>query len=885
MLAGHGWPPSHYVCAPPRPGAALLPSPQEPLARLHDALRGRPQPTGRLWFFGDSISALHFWATVCALGGEVDPTIAAPKVVQRRASASAPDGGRNGTASSSAQRPPLCVPTRAGTPLAVSISAFCFQAVKKRREARPATVLRSLQASGQLRASDVLTANLGLHYGSTSNLEALRRDTRELLDAYANLPKASRPLLLWRETSPEGFPTPTGEYPHQRGQAAFARDAACRSAPVDADAYNRATAPILAAVHVPVVAIHNASRSRPFELRGWRTDVPGPRGRPTLDCVHYCLPSATLDYWVGAWAAALARTVEASHGAPLHASSDGAIAVHAAGATTPPPTAAAASAASARASNSHGEDAGGAIAAFEVLGADQQTVQTVHVHDETARAQPPWSWRREEHTWRAEHQSAPASPLWGRPRGRSAASGRPRNASASVPGAEGAGVEAPPLRCVCFSTCTRDAAAAFLESYVPRTVHESSSPWYSYLTAVYRSPPPLPFAASRLRFFYHHDPAYWPPGVEWPMATCSMLSRRADGNASGPSCPEARCARWRIDKEHEEAAAAGRLTKRWHDLGVTMPSDGAGTAAGSARLQSLILIGHRLGRSRGSLLVLQPFSRARGNGSTSAGGAGNPPTANVGPPTTADRLFSLPTSVGLRRAWPSGSEVEVMRVDYDDVRFVRGQRRPMFDEGAHSYGVWFYAAVGSGIWLSLGRTLAMTDAHSRIRSKALNVTWAANATIDHAAAQRDITTIKQRRKGHELWPLHAAGLGFDTVQNLAGNGPLYATEIVAVSPSCMHGPVVHACTPQLALKTGAPRSTTAAGAGHAAARDAPTPMEACDCDEAEPYLNCRGIAEQTVAQQTYQQAVGVAPTSAPRSQLAAWPYWSHRDAFYLLLAK
>ena len=54
---------------------------------------------------------------------------------------------------------------------------------------------------------------------------------------------------------------------------------------------------------------------------------------------------------------------------------------------------------------------------------------------------------------------------------------------------------------------------------------------------------------------------------------------------------------------------------------------------------------------------------------------------------------------------PDGAWIEVMRVARTDI----GERHP---SGAATRGqVWFYAAPGSGIWLNVGRTLALESAH------------------------------------------------------------------------------------------------------------------------------------------------------------------------------
>ena len=89
--------------------------------------------------------------------------------------------------------------------------------------------------------------------------------------------------------------------------------------------------------------------------------------------------------------------------------------------------------------------------------------------------------------------------------------------------------------CWCFSTCTADEAADFLNA-IPDVV-SSKSPWLGYLRAVYAEDVQLPFNLSRLNFFYHND-AVWRrshPGVVWPMRPCVLRNNEASQSA-GQHC-------------------------------------------------------------------------------------------------------------------------------------------------------------------------------------------------------------------------------------------------------------------------------------------------------------------------------------------------------------
>ena len=59
-----------------------------------------------------------------------------------------------------------------------------------------------------------------------------------------------------------------------------------------------------------------------------------------------------------------------------------------------------------------------------------------------------------------------------------------------------------PFRTLFLPLCTAPQAEHFLR-HLPALVEDPSSPWYAYLTTVYRKPPSLPFNLSNLNFFYH----------------------------------------------------------------------------------------------------------------------------------------------------------------------------------------------------------------------------------------------------------------------------------------------------------------------------------------------------------------------------------------------
>ena len=80
--------------------------------------------------------------------------------------------------------------------------------------------------------------------------------------------------------------------------------------------------------------------------------------------------------------------------------------------------------------------------------------------------------------------------------------------------------------CWCFSTCTPEATADFL-NLLPRSIRRSDTAWLGYLRTVYGDALAAPFSLGDLTFFYHPSVAT-PPGrtQPWPMAPCALLLRR-----------------------------------------------------------------------------------------------------------------------------------------------------------------------------------------------------------------------------------------------------------------------------------------------------------------------------------------------------------------------
>ena len=105
------------------------------------------------------------------------------------------------------------------------------------------------------------------------------------------IPVEERPLLFWRETSAESFPTRKGDFPHGVPSARLWRvpETQCKEAPTWWNPYNNLTNAVMKSWGYTILPVHEVSRVGWRDLRGWHY---------RLDCVHYCMPSGVLDYWV-----------------------------------------------------------------------------------------------------------------------------------------------------------------------------------------------------------------------------------------------------------------------------------------------------------------------------------------------------------------------------------------------------------------------------------------------------------------------------------------------------------------------------------------------------------------------------------------------------------
>ena len=383
----------------------------------------------------------------------------------------------------------------------------------------------------------------------------------------------------------------------------------------------------------------------------------------------------------------------------------------------------------------------------------------------------------------------------------------PEAISGSAKGSDQGG--APSAPCHCFSTCSLEEAQRFLAILPPRLT-AATSPWVAYLKVVYDGHVTLPFDTHQLRFFYHNDAAWRRkhPGVEWPMASCRWRGAVSSLPAVAPSMPDAYhfpVANWsnRIKGPNKNAtfavvgqACAPVSCTRWR-------SDGGGTSA------------------------------AADEDGTSGASTVPPPL----PSRTRAVLhgFVLPNSDGTTRgsllygqktSWLAdgdGSWTEVMRFAAPVLPAVG------MTEGMHDVGCWFFPAVGSGIYVNVGRSFVAdveTDVYGAQNTfkKAFDAWAGAHPAAAAPVLERHPFRISRGRFHREVFPAQAAVMGLDSIQigeDVPGKrwaplrGSAAHAQMVLTTPACMHGSTPLGACPRTKLRLGwnASRPCTCINAG------------------------------------------------------------------------
>ena len=152
----------------------------------------------------------------------------------------------------------------------------------------------------------------------------------------------------------------------------------------------------------------------------------------------------------------------------------------------------------------------------------------------------------------------------------------------------------------------------------------------------------------------------------------------------------------------------------------------------------------------------------------------------------------------------------------------------MFAPYAGADGCWFFPAVGSGVYLNLGRTWLL---YRKSDVSALHAQWArddpqARGTLASSSSP-ELARLKGMPRG-EAFPVQAADLGFDTV-SVVHNSMFSLSEIVVTSRACMALPAdrpLHACVSQL-IDVRTWRARFVAGSCNCSSDASGGPMHSC----------------------------------------------------------
>ena len=340
-----------------------------------------------------------------------------------------------------------------------------------------------------------------------------------------------------------------------------------------------------------------------------------------------------------------------------------------------------------------------------------------------------------------------------------------------------------PPRCQCFELCTQKDVVR-LYPRLPSTVHNVSSPWYSYLKHVYGgSKVPLPFGLHQLELLY--------PGL-LPTSTHLCQGRpiqplniwRTDHGPHLPDCSREYCAGWvqdtaEVARDHRSGWSFGAshlwtpISELWKGNDQVVKFHSA-TAPGERKVSRDYKIeDSRLGLSGRHLFVaLQP-------------------------------------GYAKRHFFDDNTWVEVIRV----------RMGALLAEGG-TYGCWFWPVRGSGIFVNVGRSLRA--ANKAAAAKELG-------TPPHD----DFFANATRARGFSSLQLKAGGPQYGGKSSRFHTKTLPMFELFLTGPGCVEDEgtelvwrsqrkLMGACVP-LPTRTGWNASRP------------------CRCsDDASPILNCRG---------------------------------------------
>jgi hypothetical protein len=300
------WPPAHYTECSRQGNDNFLGSTNNAmeLSAVHR------HKFGKLVLLGDSVTAEHYLALVCLLGFE-------PNFKGSRLTPQVPIGTLSNT-SSHVGIPHSCL-ERSTTQAGSWPSQLCYIEFKSAtyHSRTLSNVLDVMIRSSWLRANDVLLVNIGLFYSPRD----LYHEVAAFLDVYSSAPRP-RPLLVWREVTPQSFPSVDGTYEAWTRQAAGSREPQCERPPDHASERNSVLSPLLQSACLLVLRIYQPSVLAWRQHTGWRRYDKGGmsmgttnRSRAALDCTHYCLDARSPGIF-GIWSRLLLAVVRADAAEP-----------------------------------------------------------------------------------------------------------------------------------------------------------------------------------------------------------------------------------------------------------------------------------------------------------------------------------------------------------------------------------------------------------------------------------------------------------------------------------------------------------------------------------------------------------------------------------------
>jgi len=398
-----------------------------------------------------------------------------------------------------------------------------------------------------------------------------------------------------------------------------------------------------------------------------------------------------------------------------------------------------------------------------------------------------------------------------------------------------------------------------------------------YLRVVYGSDPP-PRRLTDMSWWYHHHER-WPAAVEWPMARCVGGGGRPwSRHPSTTMCDPATCRRW-LAQEYDPSQSRFRAYAAWAErarTGAPSPPSECGLKALSPRnnyscVFAMVLRGSASTSRATYLSEKVQQGPVRGQFYTEAvskpAAAGVPLASCLAEQAMHDKgeaRFISASMTLLGRGQPCGHDewIEVFR---DDDRALGATFAG--NEGHGGYGCWFFPALGSGVFLNVGRTKLiyrksnvadlMAEWQGRGREGAASASKWGTPTLQNEGAQgangsppgaalqavhgggaRNLTGPRHnaaevarlaRNPRREGFPIMAADAGYDSVQ-IYHNTVMGSPEMVVTRRVCMADNAVplRQCVPLLDLRTWAGRHSAAS----------------CACNDSLPGgLNCAGVGE------------------------------------------